>query len=326
MADHPDILLLGQMMPKALARLEGAARLHHLYAAADPAAMIASVASQITGLAVVGGKSPVDARFLDQFPNLAIVANYGVGYDTVDVQHAARRGIVVTNTPDVLTEEVADLTLGLMIATVRRLPQADRYLRAGHWLAQSFPLSGTLRGKRVGIAGLGRIGRAVATRVAAFGLDIAYFGRTRQQDVPYAYYADVVELARAVDILIVVTPGGDTTRNLVNAEVLDALGATGVLINVARGSVVDETALIAALASGRLGAAGLDVFVNEPHVPAELMGMDQVVLLPHIGSGSIDTREAMAGLVVDNLLSWIGGHGPLTPVPETPVPKLTIPK
>lgn len=321
MADHPDILLLGQMMPKALARLEGAARLHHFYCAENPAAMIAELGPQITGLAVVGGKSPVDAAFLDLFPNLAIVANYGVGYDTVDVQHAARRGIVVTNTPDVLTEEVADLTLGLMIATVRRLPQADRYVREGKWLAQSFPLSGTLRGKRVGIAGLGRIGRAIATRVAAFGLAIAYYGRSRHQDVPYAYYADLVALASDVDILIVVTPGGDATRHLVNAEVLAALGANGVLINVARGSVVDEPALIAALASGRLGAAGLDVFAREPHVPAELIAMDQVVLLPHIGSASVDTREAMAGLVVDNLLSWFGGNGPLTPVPETPVPE-----
>jgi lactate dehydrogenase-like 2-hydroxyacid dehydrogenase len=324
MAQSPDILLLGPMMPDIMRRLDAVAKVHRLYEAADPQAMITATAPDIRAMVIIGGKSPVDAKFLDLFPKLEIIANYGVGYDTIDTSHAASRGIIVTNTPDVLTEEVADLTLGLLIATVRRLPQADRYLRDGKWLQRTFPLTGTLRGKRVGIAGLGRIGQAIATRVAGFGLDIAYFGRRQQADVPYAYYDNIVALAAAVDILIVVTPGGETTRNLINKQVMDALGPSGVLINVARGSVVDQMALIAALSEGRLGAAGLDVFANEPNVPDTLIAMDQVVLLPHIGSGSIHTREAMAALVADNLLSWFAGNGPLTPVPETPV--LRMPK
>lgn len=318
-AEGPDLLLLGPMVPAVAARLDEAFRVHRLFACADPETMLAALASDLRGMAVIGGRSPVDAAFIDRFPRLEIIANYGVGYDTVDVDHAARRGIVVTHTPDVLTEEVADLTIALLLATIRRLPQADRYVRAGRWRAEPFPFTHSLRDKRIGIAGMGRIGRAVARRLDAFDLPgLAYFGRHPQPDLPHHFHDSLISLARAVDILIVLTPGGSATQGLVDAAVIHALGPNGVLINVARGSVVDESALIQALREGRLGAAGLDVFAREPDVPADLMAMEQVVLLPHVGSATHETRAAMTQLVVDNLLAWFAGRPSLTPVPETP--------
>jgi lactate dehydrogenase-like 2-hydroxyacid dehydrogenase len=225
---------------------------------------------------------------------------------------------VVTNTPDVLTDEVADLAIGLMIATVRELPQAERYLREGRWSERAYRLTATLRGRRLGILGLGRIGKAIAERAAPFGLQVLYHGRAPQPGVPYPYYPSLTALAEACDILMVVAPGGAQTRHLVNADVLRALGSDGVLINVARGSLVDEDALAQALSEGEILAAGLDVFADEPNVPASLMGRENVVLLPHVASGSRHAREAMGQLVVDNLASWEQGSGPLTPVGETP--------
>jgi lactate dehydrogenase-like 2-hydroxyacid dehydrogenase len=192
--------------------------------------------------------------------------------------------------------------------------------RAGRWPSGNFPLSPSLRGRTLGIVGLGRIGKAIARRAEAFGLKIAYHGRHVQEEVPYLFYPTLVGMARSVDILLVMTPGGAATRHLVNAEVLEALGPNGVLINVSRGSVVDEAALIAALRGGKILAAGLDVFADEPHVPAELIALDNVVLLPHVGSASQHTRDLMANLVVDNLKAWAAGRAPLTPVPETPWP------
>lgn len=270
------------------------------------------------GLAVCGGHTRIDADFVELFPRLEIVSSFGVGYDHIDAVSLARRGIVVTHTPDVLTGEVADLALGLLIATVRQLPQVDRYLRAGQWLQRPYPLTATLRGRKVGILGLGRIGKAVAQRVAAFDVPVAYHGRNKQADVPYRYYASLNEMARDVDVLIVVTPGGAGTKNLVNAEVLRNLGPNGILVNVSRGSVVDEPALIQALRDKTILSAGLDVFVDEPRVPAELIAMDHIVLLPHVGSASVHTRNAMGQLVVDNLTAWFAGKGPKTPVAETP--------
>jgi lactate dehydrogenase-like 2-hydroxyacid dehydrogenase len=217
-----------------------------------------------------------------------------------------------------MTEEVADLALGLLIATVRQLPQADRYLRARRWPDAEFPFTTTLRERTVGIVGLGRIGKAIAKRLEGFGLGIVYHGRSEQPDVPYRHYPNLVEMARAVDVLMVVIPGGDETKHLVDAEVLKALGPNGILINVARGTVVDERALIAALRDKTILTAGLDVFDDEPNVPPELIAMDHVVLLPHVGSASVHTRNAMGQLVVDNLVSWFEGKGPLTPVAETP--------
>lgn len=270
----------------------------------------------VQGVAASGGR--VDAALMDRLPDLEIVANYGVGYDNIDAAEAGRRGIVVTNTPDVLNEEVADTAMGLLLCAVRQLPQADAYLRAGRWLQGPFPLSATLRGRRMGILGLGRIGKAIARRAEAFGIEVAYHGRSRQPDVPFPYHPTLVGLAEAVDILVVIAPGGAATKGLVNAEVLRALGPEGILINVARGSVVDERALIEALRDRTILTAGLDVFEEEPKVPAELIAMEHVVLAPHVGSASVHTRNAMGQLVVDNLISWFAGRGPLTPVPETP--------
>jgi lactate dehydrogenase-like 2-hydroxyacid dehydrogenase len=248
-----------------------------------------------------------------------MVANFGVGYDTIDVASARHHGAIVTNTPDVLTEEVADLALGLLLAVVRRIPQADRYLRAGAWPKAAFPLSASLRERRIGILGLGRIGRAIAKRLEGFGSAIAYHGRNCQTDVTYTYYATAIELAQACDVLVVVAPGGGAEA-LINAEVLAALGADGILINVARGSLVDEAALITALQQGEIHSAGLDVFADEPRVPSALIALDDLVLLPHVGSASHHTRQAMGALLVDNLVAWFAGRGPVTPVPETPWP------
>ncbi len=205
-----------------------------------------------------------------------------------------------------------------MLATIRQIPQADAYLRRGEWLKAPFPLTATLRGRKVGVLGLGRIGKAIAARCEAFGVSIAYTGRARQADVAYDYHPSVLDLAAACDVLIVIAPGGEGTRKIVNAAVLEALGPDGVLINVARGSLVDEAALVAALQRGVIAAAGLDVFEVEPCLPKELAAMENVVLLPHVGSASVHTRNAMGQLVVDNLVSWFERGRPLTPVPETP--------
>ncbi|MEH3116300.1 MAG: 2-hydroxyacid dehydrogenase [Methylorubrum populi] len=315
--ETPEILLIRQTRPDVTGRLAERFRLHRLEEAPDREAFLDGVGPRVRALAV-GAMSPIDARLFDRLPRLELVASFGVGYDTIDAAEAARRGIVVTNTPDVLSDEVADLALGLLLATLRRIPQADRYLRAGHWPKGSFPLTTSLRERRVGLLGLGRIGRAIARRLEGFGVRIAYHGRTPQGDVPYAYHDSPRGLAAAVDVLIVAAPGGPGTRGLVDAAVLAALGPEGIVVNIARGSVIDEAALIAALKAGTIHGAGLDVFANEPHVPQELIALDQTVLLPHVGSGSHHTRDAMGRLMTDNVLSWFDGKGPVTPVPETP--------
>jgi lactate dehydrogenase-like 2-hydroxyacid dehydrogenase len=271
---------------------------------------------EIRGIAASGGHTRIDAAFVERFPKLEIVSSFGVGYDHIDAAALAARGIVVTHTPDVLTAEVADLALGLLIATVRQLPQVDRYLRAGKWLQRPYPLTATLRGRRVGILGLGRIGKAIARRLEACDLEIEYHGRRPQPDVSYRYHPTLLGLARSCDVLMVAASGGSETKHLVDAEVLAALGPDGILVNVGRGSVVDEQALVRALKDGKILSAGLDVFEDEPRVPAELIAMEHVVLLPHVGSASVHTRNAMGQLVVDNLVSWFDGHGAVTPVPE----------
>lgn len=311
-----DVLMTGRITPRVEDGLAAAFRVHRLWEAGDRDAWFAAHGASVRGIACGGGHGPIGAGLFDRLPALAIVSNFGVGYDNVDVAAARARGIMVTNTPGVLTDEVADTTLGLLIATVRRLPQAERHLRSGAWRERPFPLTATLRGRRVGIVGLGRIGKAIATRCEAFGLEVAYHGRHRQPGVAYPYHASVVELATAVDVLIAVTPGGESTRRIVDAEVLRALGPDGVFINVARGSVVDEDALVAALRDGTILAAGLDVYENEPDVRADLLALDNAVLLPHVASGSQHTRDAMGRLVVDNLVAWLGGRDALTPVPE----------
>ncbi|MGV1908544.1 2-hydroxyacid dehydrogenase [Agrobacterium cavarae] len=266
---------------------------------------------------------PINGSLLDMLPSLELLAGFGAGYDRIDVSAAARRGVVVTNTPNIHVDEVADFTIGLMIATVRQIPQADRFVRTGGWLKSSFPLgAGTLRGRRLGIAGLGAIGKAVASRAASFGMQIAYHGRNKQKSLPYPYYGSLEDLSGAVDVLIVTLPGGEVTRHLVNSNVLSALGQNGVLVNVSRGSVVDEDALILALREERILGAGLDVFSDEPRVRPEFLGFPNVVLQPHIGSATISTRRAMWQLVVDNLLSWASDGKAITPVPETSWPKV----
>lgn len=266
---------------------------------------------------VTRGRKPVDAALIARLPKLELIANFGVGYDSVDVAAAAAKGVVVTNTPDVLNDEMGDFTMGLLLATIRRLPQADRHVREGRWPEQTFPLGASLRGRRIGIAGMGRIGRVIARRLSGFDLPIAYHARNPVPDLPWPHYPSLTALAEAVDVLIVVLPGGAATRHAVNAEVLAALGGEGVLINVARGSVVDEDALIEALRAGTIQSAGLDVFAAEPQVPAALRAMDNVVLLPHVGTATHHTRGLMADLLIRNVMSWFDGNGPVTPVAET---------
>jgi len=313
-----DILMTAPMMPIVIETLDKAVTLHRLWEQTDKEAFLKEVGPRIRGVATSTLFGRVDASLLDRLPNVEIVSSFGVGYDNVDAAEAAKRNIVVTNTPGVLDDEVADLTLGLLLATLRKIPQADRYLRDGKWLKASFPLSATLRERKVGIVGLGRIGKAIARRLSGFDVSIAYHGRTQQDDVAYSYYPTVTGLAEACDVLIVITPGGASTRHLIDADVLKALGPNGVLINVARGTVVDEQALIHALKSGTILSAGLDVYEDEPRVPHELVDLEHVVLLPHIASASVHTRNAMGKLVADNLISWFDGKGPLTPVAETP--------
>jgi lactate dehydrogenase-like 2-hydroxyacid dehydrogenase len=312
-----DVLMLSPMMPLIMEGIGREFSLHKAWEAPDRDALIKELGPRVRGLAP-GSHYHVDGALMERLPKLEIIANFGVGYDTIDAAEARRRGILVTNTPDVLTEEVADLAVGLLIATVRQLPQVDRYLRAGKWLEKPYPLTATLRGRKVGILGLGRIGKAVAKRLEAFGLDIAYHGRKPQSDVSHRYYPTLVGMAKEVDVLMCVAPGGGETKGMVNAEVMRALGPEGVLINVGRGSVVDERALAEALRKKEILTAGLDVFEDEPKVPKELIAMDHIVLLPHVGSASVHTRNAMGQLVVDNLKSWFSGKGPLTPVAETP--------
>ncbi len=315
---HPrDIVVLvpGGLHGHAAARLEAGFRLVRIDRA-DPALLDAGLAGTVRGLAV---GTRIDAAFIDALPNLEIIANFGVGYDAVDAAHAATRNVMVTNTPDVLTEEVADTAVGLLLNTLRELPQAEAWLRAGRWVSEgAYPLSrATLRGRSVGIFGMGRIGLAIARRLEAFGLPVSYHNRSKVAGVAYAYHDTLVGLARSVDTLVSVAPGGAATEKAVNAEVLSALGSNGVFVNIGRGSTVDQAALAAALKDGTILAAGLDVFEDEPRVPDDLLALENACLLPHVGSASVHTRQAMADLVVDNLIGWFDDGKPLTPVGET---------
>jgi lactate dehydrogenase-like 2-hydroxyacid dehydrogenase len=290
-------------------------------ARADPALLTDAQRASVRGIAAPPspGDTFIGPDVMRALPNLEIVANFGVGYDGVDANFAGRRGIMVTYTPDVLTEEVADTALGLLISTVRELPAAESWLRTGRWRSEgNYPLSRlTLRGRKVGIFGMGRIGLAIARRLEAFGLPVAYHNRRRVEGLAYEYHDTLKGLATAVDTLVSVVPGTASTEKAVNAEVLTALGPDGVFVNVGRGSTVDEPALAAALANGTIAAAGLDVFANEPDVPQSLLDAPNTVLLPHVASASQHTRRAMADLVVDNLVSWFSQGRALTTVPET---------
>lgn len=280
--------------------------------------VVAAFGSHIRGIAT-RGRQKIDAALIACLPKLEIIANFGVGYDSIDLRAATECGVVVTNTPDVLNDEVADFTVGLLLSTIRELPQADRFLRDGKWLRGSYPLTQTLRDRTIGFLGMGRIGQAVAKRIEAFDVPIVYHCRKPQSGVPYRYYPDLKTMATDVDTLIAILPGGASTRHIVNADVLAALGPRGILINVARGSVVDENALIAALQNGTIHGAGLDVFADEPNVPSSMLALPNVVAVPHVGSGTHHARAAMGDLVVENLRSWFDGRGPVTPVREAPL-------
>ncbi|MDB5566887.1 MAG: D-isomer specific 2-hydroxyacid dehydrogenase, NAD-binding [Tardiphaga sp.] len=318
-SDKIDLLIYGPSKPLIEQGFSDQYVLHKFETQPDLERLTPDVAGRIRAIAVTG-LVPTNAAVLSRFPKLEIISSFGVGYDHIDAKAAAEHNIVVTNTPDVLTEEVADTALGLFIATAREFIKADRYLRSGLWLTQSYPLSvGSLRDRKVGMVGMGRIGQAIGRRLDASLVPVVYHSRNPAAGVSYKHYPNLIEMAKLVDTLIVITPGGPSTANLINAEVMSALGPRGIIVNVARGSVIDEPALIAALKSGTILAAGLDVFAQEPKVPDELRAMQNVVLLPHIGSASVVTRNAMDQLVVDNLKLWFAGKAPMTPIPETPV-------
>ncbi|MBI2716320.1 MAG: 2-hydroxyacid dehydrogenase [Rhizobiales bacterium] len=319
--EKPDVLLIGNKKPVIVGGLEPKVTLHKLIDAQDKEAFLKSAADKVRALAVAYTADKVDAAFMQRFPKLEQVSSFGVGYDHIDAKWAGAHGITVTNTPEVLNEEVADTALGLLLCTVREFPQAERHVRAGKWVEKQYPLTkATLRNRTVGMVGMGRIGKAIARRLEAFGVPVVYHSRNPQAGVAYKYYPKLVDMARDVDTLMVIVPGGPATANMINAEVLKALGPNGILINMARGSVVDEPALIQALKDRAIYSAGLDVFAKEPQVPKELMEMDHIVLFPHLGSSTEVTRAAMDQLVVDNILAWAAGKPPLTPVPETPYP------
>jgi lactate dehydrogenase-like 2-hydroxyacid dehydrogenase len=314
---RPEVLLIGPLRP-VLAKGLTEFTVHSLAGATDRDALLASIA-HLRAMAVSAPVLPIDDALLTRLPKLEIISSFGVGYDHIDAVVAAKRGIVVTHTPDVLTEEVADTAIGLLLCTVRELPQGERHVRAGKWPKGNYPLSrATLRNRTVGLVGMGRIGLAIARRLEAFGVPIVYHTRQPRPELAYRHYPQLIDMARAVDTLVVIVPGGPATRNMIDTPVLEALGPDGILINVARGSVVDEDALIAALRERKIMAAGLDVFVKEPEVPKELLTMENVVLLPHLGSASVFTREKMDQLLVDNIRAWAAAKPPLTPVPETP--------
>ncbi len=312
---RPHILTVAKLPPFLMEPLNAAYVVHDRLHESDPVAFakVAPGIRAITG----GGESKVPRSLMDQLPALEIVSIMGVGYDGVDVPAALERRIPVTHTPGVLNDEVADLAIGLMLSVARRIPQADQYVRAGRWVKEgAMPLTRKVSGARLGIVGLGRIGQAIAKRAEAFGMPIAYTARSVKPELPYDFYPTAQALAAQVDFLVVITPGGAGTRHLINADVLKALGPEGYLINVARGSVVDETALVEALQQGVIAGAGLDVFEKEPYVPEALWAMDNVVLTPHIASGTRQTRQAMADLAAGNLQAHFAGQPLLSPVPE----------
>jgi lactate dehydrogenase-like 2-hydroxyacid dehydrogenase len=317
-----DILVPIALAPKVMAALEATFVVHKGWETADPNALPPEIADSARGIALLNS-AKADRALIEQLPKLEIISNFGVGYDSIDIEAAAEGGIIVTNTPDVLTEEVADTAIGLLLMTARELSSAERYLRAGKWAKEgAYPLTrATMRDRTVGIVGLGRIGLAIARRLDAMQVPVVYNNRTKRSDVAYRHYADPVAMAKDVDTIIIVLPGGAETKNLVDADFLKALGSNGILINIGRGSVVDEPALIGALKDGTILAAGLDVYAGEPKVPEAMIALPNAVLLPHVASASIHTRDAMGQLVVDNLTSWFDNGKPITAVPETPWPR-----
>ena len=310
----PDILLIGPYPERDRVELEKLYLLHNLWQAEDRSAFLAARAKIIRGIATRGDLG-ASRDLIEALPALEIIACFGVGVDKVDLDTARERGVCVTHTPGVLTNDVADMGMALMLALARRIPQGDVYVRSGGWLKGKLGiLTTSLAGKTLGILGLGRIGRAVAARAEGFAMDIAYHDLIAHDDVDYAYYGSATELAAATDILMVCLSGSATTAKMVNGAVLESLGPSGLLVNISRGSIVDEPALVAALQNGTIAGAALDVFADEPNVPEALLGADNVVLQPHHASGTHETRAAMGDLVLENLRCHFAGEAPPTPV------------
>lgn len=311
-----DLLLIGGATPDMLDRLNERFNIHTLYDHSDQQTFLADYGEQITHV-LTNGHDGIKPDTMAALPNLAAISCYGVGYDAIDSDAAAVRGIPVTHTPNVLNAEVATTALMLTLACFRNFRADEALARSGNWETDgNAPLSRSADNRRIGILGLGRIGQAIADKFAPFNPELVYHSRN-QKDVPYRYFGSLVEMADYVDVLICITPGGASTNKMVNAEVMDALGPEGILVNVARGSVVDETALIAALQEGRLGWAGLDVFESEPHIPKALRDLPNTVLTPHVASGTVETRRAMGNLAVDNLLLHAAEGRVISPVPES---------
>jgi lactate dehydrogenase-like 2-hydroxyacid dehydrogenase len=312
MANKPDCIALTTLRALPWSRLE--AEFNVLVAPTAPAERMAFIKAHPDTRFVAASGGWVPAEVFQALPKLEVVSCFGVGYDGVDIAAAKAAKVPVTNTPDVLNDCVADTTMGLVLGAMRKLPQADRFVRDGSWLKGSQALTTSVHHKKMGIAGLGRIGKTIAKRAQGFDMEIAYYGRSKQADVPFKYFADIADMAAWCDVLVVITPGGAATRNMIDAHVLKALGPKGYLVNISRGSVVDEPALIEALKTGAIAGAGLDVFADEPRVPEALLALDNVALAPHVGSATNETRDAMGNLVVDNLIAVKNGKKPLTPV------------
>ncbi|WP_128291309.1 2-hydroxyacid dehydrogenase [Afifella aestuarii] len=310
---RPELLMVGPLADAVTAEIEKDFTVHRYFAADDKEALLSEIGERVRFVAT-GGHHGCSAKIIEALPKLEIISSFGVGYDAVDVEAAKRAGVHVTNTPDVLNDCVAEMTVGLMIALAHRLPQTDRYVREGRWPGGDFSLTDELRGARAGILGLGRIGKEIARRLQVFKMEVVYHGRHKQAHEPYPYFADLTEMAKACDWLVVIAPGSKETQGIVSRGVMEALGPEGMLVNMARGSLVDEPAMIGLLQSGGLGGAALDVFADEPNVPDELKALDNVVLSPHQGSATHKTRAAMGQMVVDNLRAHLKGEPLLSPV------------
>ena len=311
----PDVIVTAPLPPFLYDPLKADYRCHDYYQSSHKPGLLAAEGQKIRGL-VQGGGTVTPTELLDQLPKLEIISVFGVGYDGVPVDYCRKRGLKVTNTPDVLTDDVADVAVGLVLMTGRGFAKAERFVRGGEWEKKGPELTTKLGGRTAGILGLGRIGKAIGQRLEAMGMKIAYTGRKAQPGVHYRFVPDLKALAAQSDFLIVACPGGPATKNLVNADVLAALGSKGTIVNIARGSIIDEPALVEALQSGTIKGAGLDVFADEPHVPKPLLAMDNVVLLPHVGSATNETRKAMGDLCKANLDAWFAGKPLLTLIPE----------
>lgn len=310
---NAEILVLAPFYAPTLAELEREYIVHKLWTARDPDAYMKEACGDVRGMVTTGLKGYA-RRHVEALPRLEIIGIFGVGHDALDLAAARERRVVVINTPAGTAESVADLATGLILAVMRRICENDRFVRAGKWPAGPPPLGSELTGKTCGIIGLGQIGRGVAQRAEAFGMSVCYHGPRRKQDVAYPYHPDLESMARLSDCMVVACPATPATRNLVNARILDALGPDGFLVNVARGSIVDEAALIAALTDKRIAGAGLDVFWDEPRVPAELIGKENVVIVPHIGSSTRENREERRAKLLANLRAHFAGKPVLTPV------------